>query len=215
MRLIDASERTTKIPAIPTGGKLINQITRLPVVEIADDAPCEITVRTNRVTDLALVEVLADKTEIVLLPSDTVLLAQVNCEHTPQDLKKLATRPSGLSANTPGHFVEIQIKTELKMQFRGSKSPQLRPCICFIPSTNETGTSINHAYSLISIAFEPKRRAHTGNVFEKVFYKHNFGSRHEWWRELGELRSEKLTEYGQYLAQMYGDLKQERKRNLF
>ena len=44
-------------------------------------------------------------------------------------------------------------------------------CPIDIPFLNKKAVSVNQAYTIISTEFEKYRRSHTGNVFNKVYYK--------------------------------------------
>jgi hypothetical protein len=57
-------------------------------------------------------------------------------------------------------------------------------------------TSLNHAYTKLSEAFEPWRISHTGNVYTRVFYE----ERNEKWYPLNSLRNQKLAEKEQEIA---------------
>lgn len=59
----------------------------------------------------------------------------------------------------------------LMMRTRGTKPPQLVDCPCQIASLNQQAVSLNHAFTIISTAFETKRRSHSGNVFSRVYAK--------------------------------------------
>lgn len=48
----------------------------------------------------------------------------------------------------------------------------------------EPARSLNHAFTLLSEKFETHRISHTGNVFQRVFYREHDG----WWRPLRQLR---------------------------
>ena len=49
----------------------------------------------------------------------------------------------------------------------------LKSCKISIPFLKKEAISLNHAYSILSEAFEKSRRAHSGNVFNKIYYKRN------------------------------------------
>lgn len=81
--------------------------------------------------------------------------------------------------------MEIILLEEQQILQRGTKTAKLLPCKCNIPSLHQEARSINHAYTLISQAFEPDRSSHTGNAFTKVFY---FDNRRNIWQPLKALR---------------------------
>jgi hypothetical protein len=62
------------------------------------------------------------------------------------------------------------------------------PCVCTIPSLNMEAESLNHAFTIISEAYETKRRSHSGNVFERAYAQNDSGH----WNNLDDLRLETL-----------------------
>jgi hypothetical protein len=44
--------------------------------------------------------------------------------------------------------------------------------------TDEEVDSLNYAFTLLSDKFEPWRRSHTGNVYERIFYQEENGILH-------------------------------------
>ena len=121
-----------------------------------------------------------------LLPRDTTVYAAVSTQRIPKDLADIAKSGSSLfrgrlSSVTAAQFqdylfVEIVLEEPLWIQLRGTKSGRLKPAKCRIPSLNMKAQSLNHAYQLISEAFEPQRMSHTGNVFDKILVAHPDGS---------------------------------------
>ena len=71
----------------------------------------------------------------------------------------------------PGLFVPFTLSADLALIIRTGKSAALKECLCHIPSLQAQAGSINETYTKISVAFEPSRRAHTGNAFRCVFYE--------------------------------------------
>lgn len=61
-----------------------------------------------------------------------------------------------------------------------------------LPETHnlETADSLNHALTQLSEVFEPWRKAHTGNVYERVFYQ----ERNDHWYPLNDLRDRALVD---------------------
>jgi hypothetical protein len=87
---------------------------------------------------------------------------------------------------------EIILEEPLELTFRGTKKPVLKDCRCTLPSLKTKARSLNEAYTKLSEKFEPHRRGHGGNVFQKVLYlppgQHN-------WQPLDELRLAKQIEF--------------------
>ena len=91
-------------------------------------------------------------------------------------------------------FVEVKLVEPLSLVLRGTKSAILRGGECRIPVLDRQATSLNHAYTVISEVFEPERRSHTGNVFDRVRYFEG-----TYWRRLDDLRADREAEYEKHL----------------
>lgn len=86
-------------------------------------------------------------------------------------------------ASQGGYYAEVILKSHLSMCLRGTKEATLEDCECQLLCLAEEAGSLNEAYTKLSTALEPHRRSHTGNAFQRVFYKEN-----EYWRPLSHLR---------------------------
>lgn len=85
-------------------------------------------------------------------------------------------------------FVAVLLDEPLALRFRGTKKAVLEGGACIIPALPDErrrAESINHAYTLVSQVFEPRRRSHSGNVFKRARYL--TGDR---WHRLEDLRRE-------------------------
>ncbi len=111
-------------------------------------------------------------------------------------------------------LVEIRLHMTLILKLRGTKPPSLLDCECEIPSLRETdenfepAESLNHAYRLISTAFEPHRRSFGGSVFLKILIPPQ--AENDKWTRLGDLRQIKIQEYYEQLKEKYQELKKEK-----
>jgi hypothetical protein len=81
-------------------------------------------------------------------------------------------------------FVEVKLDADLWLLVRGDQEARLSNSPCTIPSLNKEAKSLNHAFMLISEAYETKRRSHSGNVFERAYAQDELGN----WQNLDELR---------------------------
>lgn len=129
---------------------------------------------------------------VPLLPKGTRLLAAV--PGASQGAAGLYQLPPGesLLPSLQHAFVAFQLAEPLELTLRGSKRAVLRPCRCVIPAlASEQPASVNEAYSIISRAFEDKRRSHTGNVFQKVYWLREDGKGGGRWQPLDWLRRPK------------------------
>src|SRR5438132_7583590 len=84
-----------------------------------------------------------------------------------QALKNIPADPP-LRANNG--FIQFQLDGDLILHLRGTKLAELEECPCSLPTLNDRSVaSVNDAYTKLSEHYEPWRRSHTGNVFEKVY----------------------------------------------
>jgi hypothetical protein len=203
--LIDAQAKTAIIPVKFTKEKLINLVTEQEISEISNDSLCNLVVEAYKVTDEQLLQLLLEETEVEVLPEGETLYADVDGKHIPNRLSEDSTQlmTNGASRRS----VKFILESPLRMKIRGTKLPSLLDCKCQIPSLEETAWSVNHAYTVISTAFEPKRRSHTGNVFEKVTYRCKEGYWKDTPQTLGTLRNQKVMDYVSEISKRYKELK--------
>jgi hypothetical protein len=104
----------------------------------------------------------------ILLSSGSQMFATMSIRGSrPQALRNIPADPP-LSGNNG--FIQFQIDGDLVLRFRGTKLAELEECPCSLPSLNgQKVASVNDAYTKLSEHYEPWRRSHTGNVFEKVY----------------------------------------------
>src|ERR1035441_766559 len=81
-------------------------------------------------------------------------------------------------------FVEVKLNEHQWLQVRGDQEARLSPCDCTITALKRNAQSINHAFTLISEAFETRRRSHSGNVFLRAYARVDS----EQWSSLDDLR---------------------------
>ena len=113
-----------------------------------------------------------------MFPPGTSLFVQVR----PAADKAHLARSGSQDVRGLGSYVEIVVQKRasaeltpgdedgLCITFRGGKKSVLSACEILIPFLNQTATSLNHAYTMISQHLETDRKSHTGNVFDRVFY---------------------------------------------
>ena len=81
-------------------------------------------------------------------------------------------------------FVEVKLDSDLWLLVRGDQEARLSTSPCTISWLKKEAKSLNHAFTLISKAYETKRRSHSGNVFERAYAQDKLGN----WQSLDELR---------------------------
>lgn len=63
------------------------------------------------------------------------------------------------------------LEQDLVLRLRGTKLAELEECSCRLDTpTGELVSSVNQAYTRLSEHYESWRKAHTGNVFTKVYF---------------------------------------------
>jgi hypothetical protein len=213
MLLNDSNFKTVRVPARWKNGTFINEITGEELAGIKDDSVCEIVVESHRISDLILFDILSIEEETEILPDGSQLFVTVNAEFTPPGLHKFLSRPDKLNLLGEEMLVGFRITKPLILKFQGTKQPSLRDCPCEIESLKSeddrtwNAESLNHAYRLISTAFEPRRRSFGGNVFLKVFY---FSSETDKLTRLCDLRSIAAGKFEKVLKEKYQTAKRQK-----
>lgn len=181
--MFEAESQTIRIPVEIREGQLHFRCA-VKITDVKDGTWGDLVIDAIAIQDKALRKSLLQESVHCVLPKESTLYFHINSDYTPEGLRDHIKRPS----KTPhkyGAYVMATLKTELCLRRRGTKSATLEGCACFIPALNETAASVNHAYTLISQAFEPKRRSHTANAFDKVIYQ---DEKSNYWHKLENLR---------------------------
>lgn len=174
MRLPDPTEKTVLIPVRFTdkGWKLLSggDVPALKAGSIAD-----LIVPQSALMDKADAKAFTDESMVSILPKDSKLWALISKKHGvtgPDDskLKDIPTKPADIEGQ---FYVGFSLKEELRLRLRGTKSANLETCGCELPgfSPDVEAESINQAYTRLSEKYEPLRKSHSGNVFQKVWYE--------------------------------------------
>lgn len=170
----DPLEKTVLIPIRIRDGKL-EFFYGGDIPKLKDDAVGHLMVPTYQVEDKGRLQLLEQETEKEFLAKSTHLFCQLNPNDSITGGPHKKFLIPGKQLGPPpksGHFAEIVLHDPLVIKLRGTKKGELQDCRCSIPALpDEEPTSINHAYTLLSTFFEPHRRSHTGNVFDKVFFE--------------------------------------------
>lgn len=92
----------------------------------------------------------------------------------------------------PGRAQQKRKETSggLWLSLEGMEPRDLEAGIVQLPKVGalDKADSLNHAFTLLSEQFEPWRQAHTGSIYERVFYKDG-----PWWYPLGDLRNRAIV----------------------
>jgi hypothetical protein len=158
----------------------------------------EIILEDSHFADKNYFDSLARQTVVELLPADSRLLVNISLKNpVSEELAKFIISGEG-PKGADGGFIEAFLRQSQRLKLRGKKKALLLPCRVEIPALpGQRATSINHANTLISEAFEPWRISHTSNVYFKVYAREESGG--EWLsldtlRKQAEARERKRTE---------------------
>jgi hypothetical protein len=102
----------------------------------------------------------------------------------------LLREPEKMKLKTEYWLVEVHLDQDLCIRIRGDQEARLEKCKCMISALKREASSINHAFTIVSEAYETQRLSHTGNVFERAY---------TWieptgWKTLDQLRLDAIAE---------------------
>jgi len=140
-----------------------------PLPAIAKDAVCELVLRPEILQNPADRDRFVRDEVFPILGQGSVVLLGVS-PHSVGDPKAPGLiNPQQIGVQTEYWLVEVRLEQDLYIRIRGDQEAKLESCRCVIPALRLEATSINHAFTLISEAYETKRLSHTGNVFERAY----------------------------------------------
>lgn len=189
----DREAKTVKIPVRIINGQ-IKYFYGGNLTNIKEGAIGELVLSELSITDNLLLDALQGESKIEILPTDTIIMVSVNKNKLPEGKRRFTTDIETSTAKQFNNtFIEVKLLESLFLLVRGSKKASLLPVKCKILSMDREVDSLNSAYTLISREFEPHRRSHTGNVFEKCYYK---GEKNIWYplENIREQEESKLEE---------------------
>jgi hypothetical protein len=184
------SQKLLRIPVFIQDGSFVLASDRQPLPGFDDGAFCEILIDSFYVRDLSRLGGSEADREVPFLSKGTKLLAQVNGKLVPHELRRfLHDSPSEIEKCA---LVEFSLLGDLNLRIRSRGEATLTDVMCSSPFLEgredpPVAKSVNHSYTLISTYFEPHRKSHSGNVFNKVFY---WSENAENWLPLRNLRDE-------------------------
>lgn len=181
-------ESTVRIPVLHTKGSL-EYLYGGALPAIMEGAIADLIVDRDMLLDPADAQLLNQEEQVELLPRDVELLVRIAPDSIPSELRKRCKQGVDLSDRGSSTCVTVILASPLVLKWRGPKRGAFAPCQCHIPALQTAAGSLNHAYRLVSEAFEPHRRSHAGNVFLEVYYNVK-----DVWRPLDEIRAQTEAE---------------------
>lgn len=155
-----------------------------PLPALSKDSIVELILTPESILDSTVRARFLEEMAVMILEKDSCVFFGVSPTMVGNMKAVGLISPNVLQIISEYWFVEGKLDAPLMLQVRGDQEARLSPCLCTIPSLNITADSLNHAFTLISEAFETKRRSHSGNVFERVCAQVTAGK----WQSLDELR---------------------------
>lgn len=180
-------------------------------MQFEEGTPGELRVNHEHLTDASSFEALTAKRKVIVLPVGTELRVALTITselpptllphllphgatlHDPTTTISVESRFVGVMLLGPPHAQEsrpLEVGglwlSYTGMAFRGIKSgPVGLPKALRLEAVG----SLNHAFTCLSELFEPWRNSHTGNIYERVFYREP----HDRWYPLKDIRDPRLA----------------------
>jgi len=155
-----------------------------PLPKLKNDTHAELLLAPDSILDAKARAYLSGEKKIVILKKGSRVLFGVSRSMI-EDIFAEGVDPHGPIPDRSGYqFVEARLNSDQSLQIRGDQEARLIPSPCHIPALATDAASLNHAFTLISEAFETKRLSHSGDVFERAFVQVDS----ENWKSLDELR---------------------------
>lgn len=161
-------ESTVRIPVRYTKGSL-EYLYGGALPDLMEGAIADLIVDRDMLLDPADAQLLNQEEKVELLPKDVELLVRIAPDSIPDELRKKCKQGVDLSDRGSSTCVPVILASPLFLKWRGPKRGALAPCQCHISALQTEAGSLNHAYRLISEAFEPHRLSHSGNVFSEMY----------------------------------------------
>lgn len=198
-----------RLPVSMKGGKLTCVYDgSIPIV---DGAVGELIVDADSITDPDFLNLLKKKSRHMLLPAGENLLVALTIkpypklsDHLLEQLEDCTNLGAGFRDTfRPGltKFVRIRVGTStdpewtlkldqaggIWLEMEGQQAKSVSTTSIELPAVgiDENVDSLNHAFTLLSEVFEPWRKSHTGNIYDRILYQEANGA----WYPISVLRN--------------------------
>jgi len=160
-----------------------------PLPKLTEGSYAELVVAPESIEDENVRAHLSGQRSIQFLPEGSLILLGVSPTMIGDNPPPGLIQPERHPIPSGELFVEVQLDADLYLQLRGDQETRLSPCLCTILALNKEAQSLNHAFTLISEAYETKRVSHSGNVFDRGYLMFASGL----WTGLDQLRTEAIA----------------------
>ena len=155
-----------------------------PLPKLANGSVGELVIAPECIEDVTVREGLKEERRIPFLEKGAYVLLGMSPTMIGDSSDKELIPAETLQIPSPYSFVPVKLDANLSLQVRGDQEAKLSPCSCTINALDKKAKSLNHAFTLISEAYETLRLSHLGNVFERAYSEVSSGK----WQSLDELR---------------------------
>ena len=147
-----------------------------PLPKLAEGSVADLVVAPESIKDESIRFSLTSEKSMNLLEKGATVMIGVSPNMIEDIFAEGLIPASALSIPSPYLFVAVVLNADLWLQVRGDQEARLSSCTCTITALGAKADSLNHAFTVISQAFETKRRSHSGNVFERAFAHDDSGA---------------------------------------
>ena len=140
-----------------------------PLPKLCKEAVGELVLRPEAIQEMK------DRTRFIqdytarIVERDAVVYVGVSPHLVDSKALGLIRNPQAIDIRSEYWLVEVRLQDDLYIRIRGDQEAKLEKCRCLIPALGKEATSINHAFTLVSEAYETQRLSHTGNVFDRAY----------------------------------------------
>ena len=188
-------------------------------VKVMDGSLGELHIDRDRFDDKAFLKALATKHRVRALPEGTELrvaltirgkplggaesfLLQPNAtahDHTAKISSETRFVPVSLGGPTELQRSKNRHEGGLWLTLEGMEPRAIESGVVLLPKIPDLTAvdSLNHAFTRLSEIFEPWRKAHTGSIYERIFYAEGNGK----WYPLKDLRDRAISSAERQLVQ--------------
>jgi hypothetical protein len=160
-----------------------------PLPTISKDAVCELVLRPELLPDPRDREHFVRDDVLPILDAGRSVLIGLSPRSVGDPKPRELKTPQETGVLTEYWLAEICLDQDLRIRIRGDQEAKLEPCKCMVPALNREAASVNHAFTMLSEAYETGRQSHTGNVFERAYIQ--VGPKQ--WETLDDLRIAAIT----------------------
>ena len=165
----DKLAKTVRIPVKVVKGQLA-YFYDAPIPKLQEGAIGEVVLPEYAVLNRDALQLWQTEQVINLFDEGARLFLGMKSERVPPALWSELIDPPVLSEARGMKLVEVILIKPLRLVLRGTKRAMLSEGDCHVVRLELDAKSLNHAYTIASMRYEPDRISHTGNMFTRCFF---------------------------------------------